>query len=462
MQTNIGFIMFDPHCFFLIAFAFLLNSCECQYSCSQFEDCDYAGCNNMLSLYSWYIYGCSYVAVIKKNRFKEFLDWWPGGHGVSEFSPSRCIAQNQQGHWINCPPPCITSCPAGEYASNCMCMQCPSNTFKSTEDGSSCQPCPGNTSSLAGSTNITQCTFSDGYYGAPGMPATQCEPGYYCPTGAIKPTLCPNSTYTPKPGMSACLNCTSCSPGFLVKQKCTSAANTECQMCQEGTYSTLPDQNACIPCAPGTYNGFKGSKSCLNCPQYTFASLHGMSTCPTCSRTCNVTCPMGTAAVDCTSTQDNVCASCESGKYRNSLSQFQCVNCTKACTQGWVEEIPCTPLSNQVCKQCPSGFFCPNSTAQLPCPLGHFCPVGSSSPSLCLAGTFANATRMSSCMNCPASTYGPSLGVTSCVNCPASKYSPSFGMTACLTCVAFDTVGVYKAGCGGSNPGGMQRCTNTA
>jgi TNFR/NGFR cysteine-rich region/Tyrosine-protein kinase ephrin type A/B receptor-like len=459
MQTN---VFNKYHLLFFTVLASIFSTVHSQYSCDEFSDCDYAGCNNMAALNWWYIYGCSFVRGIRKEIYTGNDAWLESFQSITMFYPSRCVAQNQQGNWINCPPPCKTSCPAGEYASNCVCVQCPINTFKSTSDGSSCVPCPGNTSSLAGSTNVTQCTVNAGYFGLPGMAGTQCEPGFYCPAGATVPMLCPNNTYAPNPRMSACLNCTGCSPGFFVKQACNPLADRQCELCQVGTYSLFVNQYICIQCVPGTYNSYRGSTSCLNCPKYTFAPSHGMPTCQTCSRTCNVTCPIGTAAVDCTSTQDNVCASCESGKYRNSLPQFQCVNCTRTCTQGFIEETPCTPLSDKGCKQCPSGFFCPNATAQLPCLLGHHCPVGSSSPTLCLAGTFANSTRMSSCMNCPVSTYGPSSGMSSCLNCPASKYAPSLGMTSCLSCVATETIGLYIAGCGGSDPGSIQRCTNLA
>lgn len=64
------------------------------------------------------------------------------------------------------------------------------------------------------------------------------------------------------------------------------------------------------------------------------------------------------------------------------------------------------------CTKCPPGYYClsTNDSKQIPCPERHYCPIGSSFPTLCPDGTYAetgdvkfeNATQ---CRNCITGSY---------------------------------------------------------
>ena len=62
--------------------------------------------------------------------------------------------------------------------------------------------------------------------------------------------------------------------------------------------------------------------------------------------------------------------------------------------------------------RCPAGYYCPTEPTVVPtiCPAGSFCPAGVAAPVPCLAGTYGNATGLTSggaCVPVPAGYYSP-------------------------------------------------------
>jgi hypothetical protein len=74
-----------------------------------------------------------------------------------------------------------SSCPPGMYGPDGVpCMSCPSGSYKALDGRQSpCTPCPPNTGSLPGSTNVSACQCMQDHTEAPDGTCTPCPPGTY-------------------------------------------------------------------------------------------------------------------------------------------------------------------------------------------------------------------------------------------------------------------------------------------
>jgi len=257
------------------------------------------------------------------------------------------------------------------------------------------------------------------------------------------PETCDNGLYIINQYTETC-ECVSCIAGSF-------CVNGVMQTCEQKKYSDT-GASVCIPCVnrianstlqnvasnssqcPFTCNaGFHAyNSSCVVCPPNSYCTPSRVIPCAnnTC-KTCQV-CPRGTVQNISLPHAERRCQTCQQG--------FYCPNTTV--------QIPC-PLGS-FCnstfeKPCEAGYYCPNSTVQLPCPIGYYCPMRSTSPFLCLAGTFSNNTGLSSCYDCPLNTYNVQNGSSSCLPCESTAALP----------------GKYRSGCGGSSPGTIESCTNS-
>ena len=84
------------------------------------------------------------------------------------------------------------------------------------------------------------------------------------------------------------------------------------------------------------------------------------------------------------------------------------------CLDDTADPIPCQPGTYQpseqetTCLECPAGHYCPqNTTIPIDCPIYSFCPNGSAEPTLCLNGTYNDAsTTLEKPEDCSACTAG--------------------------------------------------------
>jgi hypothetical protein len=81
------------------------------------------------------------------------------------------------------------------------------------------------------------------------------------------------------------------------------------------------------------------------------------------------------------------------------------------------------------CPDCPSGFYCPNSTTilydQYVCTTGHWCGAGSITPTPCDPGGYSNVkgnTKVGDCLACTAGSYCGTSGLT----VPTGLCSPGY------------------------------------
>ncbi len=218
---------------------------------------------------------------------------------------------------------------------------------------------------------------------------------------------CPKNTYNDEPGFSG-LTCKPCPVGFASPAGSTSFAN--CTICPAGSYmlTNYDDRydakyQLCVPCPASTYNpepGRTGSTA---------------ASCPPCPR--GYTSPPG-------STNCTVCAAgsfvYDANKYDSNFMQ---------------------------CTICPANTYNPGPGLQgsscLPCPRGYTSLPGSTSCTICAAGSFvydANKydSKFMQCTICPANTYtpGPGLQGSSCLPCPGGAVSRpgSANVTSCSPC----------------------------
>ena len=165
---------------------------------------------------------------------------------------------------------------------------CDENYFKR---GDECVACPNETTSDPGSTSILQCRANAGFYFNPQsladdetspipVSAEQCDDGTYCASGATSETSCPTNT-TSVAGSSDISQCHAL-PGFYynndlhnVGQSCLPGhyclggpGSTTQNPCPANTYNSLSEQtdvNSCNPCEYETFSK-EGSEACTACP----------------------------------------------------------------------------------------------------------------------------------------------------------------------------------------------------
>ena len=153
---------------------------------------------------------------------------------------------------------------------------CDENYFKS---GDQCVACPNETTSEQGSESVSRCIANDGHYfdyKTSPIPtvAPQCDEGTYCASGAISETECPNNTTSPA-GSSDISQCYAL-PGFYT-------VDNEAQSCLAGHYcpggSTIP-----IPCPANTYNSLPQKTDVSDCNpcEYETTSEQGSEVCTAC------------------------------------------------------------------------------------------------------------------------------------------------------------------------------------
>lgn len=375
-----------------------------------------------------------------------------------------------------------TVCPAGYY--------CPFQTFDYRQT-----PCPaGFWSNITAAVSMSNCTDAPStdpaVTGGVTWGAGQCWPGRYCPAGTSSPGVpCPAGTFNPLYGASSATACIPCTPGTICSVAGLTAPNGNCSYgyyCPAGTASGTQ-----FPCPAGTFNDVNNATNmtsfCLSCPA-------GLA-CPQATGGPFVQ-PLACAAgYYCpTKTQFPTQFPCAGGSYgtaTNLTSQAECTICPagKYCSGGQSR----FGSNADVLGNCARGYWCPANTTKAtanPCPAGtwsdrvnltaasecydtapgYYSIAGSSAPSPCLPGSYANTSNTrqaqrgsglglpAECAVCPA---GSSCGVATVnpVACAIGTFSAS-GASTCSTCQAgyyCDEVGLTQArmlsakGC----PGGL-------
>ena len=136
------------------------------------------------------------------------------------------------------------------------CTQCEVGKYKVNTGNTDCTPCPASSTSLPGSTALTQCTCNAGYTGTNGGTCSACAAGTYkATTGSHACSTCP-SLSTSLAGSASLEECI-CNAGY--------GANTDsglvCEQCAAGKYSL---DGICVDCPSGATSPV-GSTSGSDC-----------------------------------------------------------------------------------------------------------------------------------------------------------------------------------------------------
>ena len=208
----------------------------------------------------------------------------------------------------------------------------------------------------------------------------QCQPGYECHGGPIKPLPCFPGTSASDIGTVHCPPCSSgtyqnehaqahckdCMVGYYRISDMNggdgwgSGDATSCFPCSNGMYQNIQGQAICLPCVPGKYQNEGNASSCKVCPKNTKSekvidAQAGASLCLSCgqgeksdagSSKCN-RCDSGEAGIG----YNGTCELCRIGQYRNaSMKSKSCFYCPK----GWSTD---NTAGSTKCQKCNRGKY---------------------------------------------------------------------------------------------------------
>ena len=287
----------------------------------------------------------------------------------SSINDCSCL-QGFSGHHNNC-----SACDRGKYKSELgtsSCKECGRDTYGESYNASSasaCLQCPQNTTSMAGSWQISNCSCIPGFHGSNGGPCASCPP----------------NTYKELAGESDCLPCP-----YKAVSSASSAHIHDC-LCDKGHYGR--NGSTCTTCEQGKYKDKTGPMNCTLCSMGKFSNATGQDSEMTC-RTCppNSTSNLG-------GRQDRDCV-CIPGFFGKNGSTCTACNSTRFKTQHG--EAPDGTEAD--CKACPDNSWSPKASPHCLCNVGYEGPDQGESRdkncSLCAAGTYKNWRGSGECEAC--------------------------------------------------------------
>ena len=310
-------------------------------------------------------------------------------------------------------------CPKGSYclAGSKAPIPCEPGTYQDVVGQSVCKACPVgrycDTSGIidpsanlcaAGFLCVTGSATPSPYLDVNG--GHQCSAGKYCPAGTTAELPCPDGTYEPRIGSSACQTCPAgyyCTVGVTDPALCTIK-----HYCPSGT--SVP-----IVCLEGTYSkivGIQRADQCRPCPSghyCTGGSLGGV-------------CDPGYYCEAGASSPNDASMLCPVGHY----CTIGCLTPT-VCEEGKVRSTTGAKAASE-CTDCGAGYYCVSGVSTpFDCPKGYFCPAKSQAPTPCPAGTYSSLTFRTiedDCLDCPPG-YNCSSKATADLSqylCPVGHY----------------------------------------
>eukprot|EP00947_MAST-08B_sp_MAST-8B-sp1_P003138 g3138.t1 len=350
---------------------------------------------------------------------------------------------------------CSSACAMGKYRQVAVCIDCPSGTYTSALDQTSCtgtQCTAGNSGPLgqtsSGAASCSPCTA--GHYAASGGLGTctqsTCVQGQYhssASNSAQACTGCGAGTYTDETGSTSCKakTTTACPTGQGFSAGSATADDAACSTCAAGQYSTQTAQEACeaSTCALGQYHSsaVNQPQACSSCGPGTYTEEAGKASCK------GATCTSGKyAAAGQTSAGNAACSNCLSGQYTDEAGKSACKG--TVCTAGNSGPAGQTSSAATSCAACSPGRYTTEAgqaaCAGTECVAGQAGPaaqtsIGAATCSTCGAGTYTTIGGQATCQasSCALGQYHSSAPSQpqSCTGCGVGTYADETGKGAC-------------------------------
>ena len=365
----------------------------------------------------------------------------------------------------------IRACLAGtkRNVGDTACEGCPRGTFQNLNYQTTCNTCPGTTSTKQeNSTSQSQCDSycNSGYQKDTNNQCIPCDRGYYkdnnvdvfsdctlCPIDRITPSTkaesendctqgnctagykivgngceaCVIGTYQPNKWKTSCISC----PAQKTTVYSNSTAESDCILsCDPGN----EDKNGvCVKCAVGYFKPEKKADSCTKCPSGFITSDVGSTS----QTDCDVRdCDSGYKVVN------NVCEECGYDQFQPLKNRPTC----NACPTGYITfqvttaiassecKVNCTsgteinPGTSSPCRDCARGYYRDsNDRSTMTC---QMCPVDKITPLNQRGSTAADCTIR----NCTTPGQYRNPTTNACLPCPIAKYSNIKWQDACTDC----------------------------
>ncbi|GKT33090.1 hypothetical protein ADUPG1_007102, partial [Aduncisulcus paluster] len=351
-------------------------------------------------------------------------------------------------------------------------------------EGSNSIPVPceiGKQQPSTGQTSCSTCTAGT-YCNEAGLSSgTTCDAGYYCPSGSIIQLPCPIGRYslstdTGSSAMSQCRTCPAgkyCSTASLVVAIVDDLPDCDagflCEgSCEDSICSTAADPNGTV--CPSGYYCEAGTTAKVSCPKTTYdsdTSSIGLTSEDDCE-TCKPGYYCDSEAI--TSLTGLECAAgyyCPEGSGADTDDKRQICPVDHYCVAGSSQPTPCDPgtyaenTGSTACSDCPIGSYCPgpNTSQPISCPAGSYC--GSSNliyPTMCDAGKYQSNVNKTACVLCPSGFYCP-YGCSNPTTCPAGHYCPASTDDDIITEPIPCPPGTYNDSIGSSHVSACKACS---
>ena len=356
-------------------------------------------------------------------------------------------------------------CGAGKFRSMAFqgssgCESCQAGKF-STASGaiseSTCQSCPANSVSLAGSSVITACECEKGYTGPDGGTCQACAQGKFkgstgsqhcfnciancqCLSGQSH-CVCDNSRFFSPEASSHSSHC-ECAAGFSYEETIHHPPSFfSCISCEEGKSKNAPSKTGCITCSEGKYSDARGALTCTDCGEGLTSPAGSTSSSDCRIKTFEYTRGLGDSRMCYT---DQIWPSTTSNYALGRDAYYDAptlASCWNSCVNTFGEDInhifwdwETHNCKCQIdCKCLVTGQYNTSTSTYIvskdrPLPETCQCSPGTTGPD----GSNPDSSY-SECTECPAGTYKASVGSAVCDSCNENQSAPA-GSTDISAC----------------------------
>ena len=351
----------------------------------------------------------------------------PDGYGNSEpgsVDESDCYLTTTAGKYVATPESAETTCaengycPGGidvYYGDTDGRMACTANSSSDAgSDAISDCKCNAGYGGNAGVTNGTCTICSAGTYktSSGNTSCSACTAGYYC-TGGTNQTACTANSSSPA-GSDEISDC-QCNAGYGGNAGTT---NGTCTICVAGTYKTRSGNGSCSTCTAGYYCTGGTNQTACTANSSSVGGADALSDCKCNAGYCGnagvtggscTICAAGTYKTD---SGNSSCSTCTEGYYCTGGTNNQ-----TACPDGYENSAPGSVAESNCYMIVPAGSYMPAAGSTVP----FKCPRGTSS-----GQHEVNYGNTSQCSSCAPGSYTPYDGAT-CAVCPAGYYCSGDG-----------------------------------